>query len=105
MEDKKELNSEELEQVAGGKAKLDENVRFAFWSAEGKLKNIVEDQADFDFRINVSSKLTYCMLALDGSISAENALNQMQNYCNKINIDYRRAPQNIVNQLRNSLGL
>lgn len=47
--------------------------------------------------------LVYCRQVLDGSVAVKAALDCMQNACNQINIDYRRAPQNIVDHLRDTL--
>lgn len=104
MEDKKLLTNEELEKVAGGSDTLDSRVYSAFSSAEHELESIIDDQADANFRANVSLILDCCRLVLQGRVPAEAALNHMQHYCNQINIDHRRAPQNILDQLRSSLS-
>lgn len=74
MEDKILLMNEELEKVAGGKAKLDANVQIAFRTAEVQLEKITYDQADANYRKNVNLMCNYCRHALDGSISAESWL-------------------------------
>lgn len=104
MEDKKLLTNEELEKVAGGSDTLDVNEWNAFQCAEIELESIIDNQADANFRANVILILDCCRLVLQGRVPVEAALNHMQHYCNQINIDYRRAPQDILDQLRSALS-